>query len=156
MDLLCHDSRLMPHLHLSLQSGDNMILKRMKRRHLEKTIILLSTKKNWPEITFSADIIAGFPTETAEMFKNTISIIDECNIDWIHAFPYSSRIGTPASKMPQIPKEEIEKELRYLEKSTKVKKHLNKKLKYPEGLVERNAKGLQKITAKYHLFMVQK
>ena len=146
MDLLCHDSRLMPHLHLSLQSGDNMILKRMKRRHLREDSIKFCSalKKIRPEITFSADIIAGFPTETAEMFKNTISIIDECNIDWIHVFPYSSRIGTPASKMPQIPKEEIEKRAEILRKKSteRLKKHLNKKIgSIQKVLVERNAKG---------------
>ena len=146
MDLLCHDSRLMPHLHLSLQSGDNMILKRMKRRHLREDSIKFCSalKKIRPEITFSADIIAGFPTETTEMFKNTISIIDECNIDWIHVFPYSSRIGTPASKMPQIPKEEIEKRAEILRKKSteRLKKHLNKKIgSIQKVLVERNAKG---------------
>ena len=146
MDLLCHDSRLMPHLHLSLQSGDNMILKRMKRRHLrEDSIRFCSTlKKIRPEIIFSADIIAGFPTETTEMFKNTISIIDECKIDWIHVFPYSSRLGTPASKMPQIPKEEIEKRAEILRKisNARLKRHLKTKIgSIQKVLVEGNAKG---------------
>ena len=123
-----------------------MILKRMKRRHLREDSIKFCSalKKIRPEITFSADIIAGFPTETAEMFKNTVSIIDECKIDWIHVFPYSSRIGTPASKMPQIPKEEIEKRAEILRKKSteRLKKHLNKKIgSIQKVLVERNAKG---------------
>ncbi len=136
----------MPHLHLSLQSGDNMILKRMKRRHLrEDSIRFCSTlKKIRPEIIFSADIIAGFPTETTEMFKNTISIIDECKIDWIHVFPYSSRLGTPASKMPQIPKVEIEKRAEILRKisNARLKRHLKTKIgSIQKVLVEGNAKG---------------
>ena len=146
MDLFCQESRLMPHLHLSLQSGDNMILKRMKRRHSREDSIKFCSilKKTRPEITFSADIIAGFPTETEEMFKNTISIIEECKIDWIHVFPYSSRVGTPASKMPQIPKSEIDKRTFILRKisNRRLKKHLNTKVgSIQKVLVEGNAKG---------------
>ena len=146
MDLFCQESRLMPHLHLSLQSGDNMILKRMKRRHSREDSIKFCSilKETRPEITFSADIIAGFPTETKEMFKNTISIIEECKIDWIHVFPYSSRVGTPASKMPQIPKSEIDKRSSMLRKisNRRLKKHLNTKVgSIQKVLVEGNAKG---------------
>ena len=146
MDLFCQESRLMPHLHLSLQSGDNMILKRMKRRHSREDSIKFCSilKKTRPEITFSADIIAGFPTETEEMFKNTISIIEECKIDWIHVFPYSSRVGTPASKMPQIPKSEIDKRTFMLRKisNRRLKKHLTTKVgSIQKVLIEGNAKG---------------
>ena len=146
MDLFCQESRLMPHLHLSLQSGDNMILKRMKRRHSREDSIKFCSilKETRPEITFSADIIAGFPTETEEMFKNTISIIEECKIDWIHVFPYSSRVGTPASKMPQIPKSEIDKRSSMLRKisNRRLKNHLNTKVgSIQKVLVEGNAKG---------------
>ena len=146
MDLLCYETRLMPHLHLSLQSGDNMILKRMKRRHSrEDTIKFCSLlKKIRPRMTFSADIIAGFPTENEEMFQNTISIIEQCKIDWIHVFPYSSRTGTPASKMPQVPKMEIDKRASILRKisNERLNKHLKNKIgSIQKVLVEGNAKG---------------
>ena len=146
MDLLCYETRLMPHLHLSLQSGDNMILKRMKRRHSrEDTIKFCSLlKKIRPKMTFSADIIAGFPTENEEMFQNTISIIEQCKIDWIHVFPYSSRTGTPASKMPQVPKMEIDKRASILRKisNERLNKHLKNKIgSVQKVLVEGNAKG---------------
>ena len=146
MDLLCYETRLMPHLHLSLQSGDNMILKRMKRRHSrEDTIKFCSLlKKIRPRMTFSADIIAGFPTENEEMFQNTISIIEQCKIDWIHVFPYSSRTGTPASKMPQVPKTEIDKRASILRKisNERLNKHLKNKIgSIQKVLVEGNAKG---------------
>ena len=146
MDLLCYETRLMPHLHLSLQSGDNMILKRMKRRHSrEDTIKFCSLlKKIRPKMTFSADIIAGFPTENEEMFQNTISIIEQCKIDWIHVFPYSSRTGTPASKMPQVPKMEIDKRASILRKisNERLNEHLKNKIgSIQKVLVEGNAKG---------------
>ena len=146
MDLLCYETRLMPHLHLSLQSGDNMILKRMKRRHSrEDTIKFCSLlKKVRPKMTFSADIIAGFPTENEEMFQNTISIIKQCKIDWIHVFPYSSRIGTPASKMPQVPKTVIDKRASILREisNERLNKHLKNKIgSIQKVLVEGNAKG---------------
>ena len=146
MDLLCYETRLMPHLHLSLQSGDNMILKRMKRRHSrEDTIKFCSLlKKIRPKMTFSADIIAGFPTENEEMFQNTISIIKQCKIDWIHVFPYSSRTGTPASKMPQVSKTVIDKRASILRKisNERLNKHLKNKIGSIQNvLVEGNAKG---------------
>ena len=146
MDLLCYETRLMPHLHLSLQSGDNMILKRMKRRHSrEDTFKFCSIlKKIRPQMSFSADIIAGFPTENGEMFQNTISIIEQCKIDWIHVFPYSSRTGTPASKMPQVPKTEIDKRASILRKisNERLNKHLKNKIgSIQKVLVEGNAKG---------------
>jgi threonylcarbamoyladenosine tRNA methylthiotransferase MtaB len=99
------ESRLMPHLHVSLQSGDDMILKRMKRRHLRADAILFCQKvrRVRPEAVFGADLIAGFPTETEDMFKNTLDIIDECGLTYLHIFPYSPRPDTPASRMPQLP-----------------------------------------------------
>lgn len=104
--LIENEPRFMPYLHLSLQSGDNMILKRMKRRHNREQIIDFCNKARSlrPGITFGADIIAGFPTETDEMFSNTLSIIQEAGITWLHIFPYSEREGTPASRMPQVAK----------------------------------------------------
>ncbi|AMO71704.1 tRNA (N(6)-L-threonylcarbamoyladenosine(37)-C(2))-methylthiotransferase MtaB [Sphingorhabdus sp. M41] len=103
-DLLTGEARLMPHVHLSLQSGDNMILKRMKRRHNREQAIALveRLKSRRPEIAIGADIIAGFPTEDDIMFANSLSIIEQCDIVHGHIFPYSPKQGTPAAKMPQI------------------------------------------------------
>jgi threonylcarbamoyladenosine tRNA methylthiotransferase MtaB len=103
--LIAEEPRLMPHLHLSLQSGDDMILKRMKRRHLRADVIELCKKARAlrPEIVFGADIIAGFPTETEEMFSNTLEIVKECDLTFLHVFPYSERENTPAARMPQVP-----------------------------------------------------
>lgn len=102
--LIADEPRLMPHLHLSLQAGDNMILKRMKRRHLREDAIAFSmrAKALRPDVVLGADIIAGFPTETDDMFENSRRIIDECNLTYLHVFPYSSRPGTPAARMPQV------------------------------------------------------
>ncbi|MBA8877933.1 tRNA (N(6)-L-threonylcarbamoyladenosine(37)-C(2))-methylthiotransferase MtaB [Phyllobacterium myrsinacearum] len=104
MEALANESRLMPHLHLSLQSGDNMILKRMKRRHLRENSIEFceNVRKLRPDIVFGADIIAGFPTETDEMFENSIRIVEECGLTHLHVFPFSPREGTPAARMPQL------------------------------------------------------
>ena len=95
IDLIANNKRILPHIHLSLQSGDNLILKRMKRRHLREDAIYLcdQLKQKRPEISFGADLIVGFPTETEEMFQNTLDIIEECQLDWIHAFPFSPRPG---------------------------------------------------------------
>jgi threonylcarbamoyladenosine tRNA methylthiotransferase MtaB len=103
-DLLTGEVRLMPHIHLSLQSGDNMILKRMKRRHNREQAIALvqRLKAKRPEIAIGADIIAGFPTEDEAMFANSQSIIEQCDIVHGHIFPYSPKQGTPAAKMPQV------------------------------------------------------
>ena len=98
------EERLMPHLHLSLQHGDDMILKRMKRRHLRDDAIAFceEAKKVRPAMTFGADIIAGFPTETEAMFGNSLRLVEECDLTWLHVFPYSPRPGTPAARMPQV------------------------------------------------------
>ena len=100
------DPRLMPHLHLSLQSGDDLILKRMKRRHLRDDALAVVAKLRAirPNMVFGADIIAGFPTETDAMFENTLRFVGEAGITYIHAFPYSPRPGTPAARMPQVSK----------------------------------------------------
>lgn len=104
LDAVADDSRLMPHLHLSLQSGDDMILKRMKRRHSRRDAIAFcdQVRRLRPEIVFGADIIAGFPTETDEMFSRSLDLIEECGLTFLHVFPYSPRPGTPAAKMPQV------------------------------------------------------
>ena len=98
------EPRLMPHLHLSLQAGDDMILKRMKRRHLRDDAVAFCRRVRTlrPDIVFGADFIAGFPTETEEMFENTLRMVEDCGLTWLHVFPYSPRPGTPAAKMPQV------------------------------------------------------
>lgn len=103
--LLAEEPRLMPHLHVSLQAGDDMVLKRMKRRHLRDDIVVFCDKvrKLRPDVVFGADIIAGFPTETDVMFDNTLRLVDEVGLTYLHVFPYSARKGTPAAKMPQVP-----------------------------------------------------
>ncbi|TIU31333.1 MAG: radical SAM protein, partial [Mesorhizobium sp.] len=103
------EPRLMPHLHLSLQSGDDMILKRMKRRHLRDQSIRFceDVRKLRPGIVFGADIIAGFPTETDEMFENSEKIVEECGLTHLHVFPFSPREGTPAARMPQLRREVV-------------------------------------------------
>ncbi|MCV6591544.1 MAG: tRNA (N(6)-L-threonylcarbamoyladenosine(37)-C(2))-methylthiotransferase MtaB [Silicimonas sp.] len=104
MEAVATEKRLMPHLHLSLQAGDDMILKRMKRRHLRDDAIAFceEARRLRPELTFGADIIAGFPTETEAMFENSLKLVTDCNLTWLHVFPYSPRKGTPAAKMPQV------------------------------------------------------
>ena len=106
LDLIANEPRLMPHLHLSVQAGDDMILKRMKRRHNRADIINFAEKVRLlrPDVVFGADIIAGFPTETDEMFENTRALVAEAGLTYLHVFPYSEREGTPAAKMPQLPK----------------------------------------------------
>ena len=98
------EERLMPHLHLSLQAGDDMILKRMKRRHLRDDAIRFcdDVRRRRPDVVFGADIIAGFPTETDAMFENSIRLVEDCGLTFLHVFPYSVRPGTPAAKMPQV------------------------------------------------------
>lgn len=105
-DVITGEPRLMPHLHLSLQAGDDMILKRMKRRHsrADSVAFVNRVRAARPEIVFGADLIAGFPTETDEMFENTLALVDDCNLTYLHVFPYSEREGTPAALMPQVAK----------------------------------------------------
>ncbi|MCK1389723.1 tRNA (N(6)-L-threonylcarbamoyladenosine(37)-C(2))-methylthiotransferase MtaB [Bradyrhizobium sp. 1] len=104
LDAIADDARLMPHLHLSLQSGDDMILKRMKRRHSRGDAIAFcdQVRRLRPDIAFGADIIAGFPTETDEMFSRSLDLVEECGLTFLHVFPYSPRPGTPAARMPQV------------------------------------------------------
>src|SRR6185503_17510235 len=100
--LIGDEERLMPHLHLSLQAGDDLILKRMKRRHLRADAIALCdrVRRARPDVAFGADLIAGFPTETDAMFQNTLALVDDCGLAYLHVFPYSERPGTPAARMP--------------------------------------------------------
>lgn len=104
MEAIATEKRLMPHLHLSLQSGDDMILKRMKRRHLRDDSIRFceEVRRLRPDVVFGADIIAGFPTESEAMFANSLAIVEECGLTFLHVFPFSPRAGTPAARMPQV------------------------------------------------------
>lgn len=105
MIALGEEERLMPHLHLSLQAGDDLTLKRMKRRHLRADAIAFCERAREirPDVVFGADLIAGFPTETDDMFENSLNIVDECGLTYLHVFPFSARRGTPAARMPQVP-----------------------------------------------------
>jgi threonylcarbamoyladenosine tRNA methylthiotransferase MtaB len=104
LEVIAREERLMPHLHLSLQSGDDLILKRMRRRHSRQQAIefCATVRRLRPDVTFGADIIAGFPTETEEMFTRSLDLVEQCGLTFLHVFPYSSRPGTPASRMPQV------------------------------------------------------
>ncbi len=140
------NKRMMPHLHLSLQSGNNLILKRMKRRHSREQAIDLcrNLKAARPEVTFGADLIAGFPTESDKMFLDTIKLVDECDISWLHIFPYSGRPNTPASRMPQVNNHEISKRskaLRQLAQRKKVQHFAKLKEKTLSVLMESEFKG---------------
>ena len=103
-ELIVGEPRLMPHLHLSLQAGDDLILKRMKRRHSRRDAIdfCQRVRRDRSDVVFGADLIAGFPTEDAAMFANSLALIEDCDLTWLHVFPYSARQGTPAARMPQV------------------------------------------------------
>ena len=138
------DKRLMPHFHISLQSGNNMILKRMKRRHSREMAIafckkVLSIRK---DATFGADIIAGFPTETEEMFLDSLSLVDECQLTHLHVFPYSPRDKTPASRMPQVNKGIIKDRAKRLRNKgfEKLEKNLKSKIGKKELILIENNK----------------
>ena len=109
LDAIAEEERLMPHLHLSLQAGDDLTLKRMKRRHLRGQSIAFcqSVRALRPDMVFGADLIAGFPTETEEMFAQTLSIVDACDLTYLHVFPFSARPGTPAARMPQVDRQTV-------------------------------------------------
>jgi threonylcarbamoyladenosine tRNA methylthiotransferase MtaB len=132
MQAIATEPRLMPHLHLSLQHGDDLILKRMKRRHLRDDAIRFSedARKLRPEMTFGADIIAGFPTETDAHFENSLRLVEDCHLTWLHVFPYSARIGTPAAKMPAVNGKVIKERAARLREAgaAAVQTHLNAQL----------------------------
>ncbi|WP_455474136.1 tRNA (N(6)-L-threonylcarbamoyladenosine(37)-C(2))-methylthiotransferase MtaB [Bartonella sp. B30(2025)] len=129
IDLLAHEKRIMPHLHLSLQAGDNMILKRMKRRHLREHAIQFcqDLRAKRPTMVYGADLIAGFPTETEEMFQNSLALINDCHLTHLHVFPFSPREGTPAARMPQINRKIVKMRAERLRKAgdEAYKKHLS-------------------------------
>jgi threonylcarbamoyladenosine tRNA methylthiotransferase MtaB len=116
IDAFATDARLMPHLHLSLQAGDDMILKRMKRRHSRADAISFcaTMRRLRPDIVFGADIIAGFPTESDDMFSRSLDLVDECGLTHLHVFPFSPRPGTPAARMPQLRGDVIKERARQL------------------------------------------
>ncbi|WP_299737373.1 tRNA (N(6)-L-threonylcarbamoyladenosine(37)-C(2))-methylthiotransferase MtaB [uncultured Roseobacter sp.] len=132
MQAIATEPRLMPHLHLSLQHGDDMILKRMKRRHLRQDAILFAqeARRLRPEMTFGADIIAGFPTETEAMFQNSLALVEACDLTWLHVFPYSARPGTPAARMPAVDGKAIKARAARLRQTgaAQVQRHLEKQV----------------------------
>ena len=116
LDAFASEARLMPHLHLSLQAGDDLILKRMKRRHLRADAIAFceQVRRLRPDVVFGGDIIAGFPTETEEMFTRSLDLVDECGLTHLHVFPFSPRPGTPAARMPQVARDIVKERARRL------------------------------------------
>ncbi len=116
LDALANDERLMPHLHLSLQAGDDLILKRMKRRHLRADAIAFcdEVRRLRPDTVFGADLIAGFPTESEAMFQNSLDLVGECGLTHLHVFPFSPRPGTPAARMPQVVRDVVKERARRL------------------------------------------
>jgi threonylcarbamoyladenosine tRNA methylthiotransferase MtaB len=116
LDALAQDGRLMPHLHLSLQSGDDLILKRMKRRHSRDDAIefCATVRRLRPDVVFGADLIAGFPTETEDMLQRSLDLVEECGLTQLHVFPFSPRPGTPAERMPQLPRDIVKERARRL------------------------------------------
>jgi threonylcarbamoyladenosine tRNA methylthiotransferase MtaB len=109
MAAIADDERVMPHLHLSLQAGDDMILKRMKRRHsrAQSVAFCAEVRRLRPDVVFGADLIAGFPTETDAMFANSLALIEDCGLTYLHVFPFSPRKGTPAARMPQVARQVV-------------------------------------------------
>jgi threonylcarbamoyladenosine tRNA methylthiotransferase MtaB len=129
LDALADDGRLMPHLHLSLQSGDDLILKRMKRRHARADAIAFcdQVRRLRPDVVFGADIIAGFPTETEAMAQRSLDLVDECGLTHLHVFPFSARPGTPAARMPQVTRDVVKERARRLREcgANALRRHLD-------------------------------
>lgn len=146
LSLFANEERLAPYLHLSLQAGDDMVLKRMKRRHLRDDAIRLCAilRELRPDMAFGADLIAGFPTETEEMFENTLKLVDECGLSYLHVFPFSPREGTPAARMPQVDRDVVKDRAARLR--DKAQEALNRHLDARVGqdgavLMEKNGHG---------------
>jgi len=146
MDAIASESRLMPHLHLSMQAGDDLILKRMKRRHSRNDAIAFcrQVRSVRPDVAFGADLIAGFPTETEAMFSNTLDLVEQCDLAYLHVFPFSPRKGTPAARMPQVAKAEIKARAARLrcKGQDALKRHLDRQTgRVLAVLTERNGLG---------------
>jgi len=144
MQAIATEPRLMPHLHLSLQHGDDLILKRMKRRHLRDDAIAFckEARRLRPDMTFGADIIAGFPTETEAQFENSLKLVDDCGLTWLHVFPYSPRPGTPAARMPQVAGSAIKDRAKRLRAAgeAQVGKHLSQQIGQTHNILVENAR----------------
>src|SRR5271170_500323 len=146
LDAFAGDARLMPHLHLSLQSGDDLILKRMKRRHSRADAIAFceGLRRLRPDIVFGADIIAGFPTETETMSDNSLALVEDCGLTHLHVFPFSARPGTPAARMPQLPREVVkERAWRLRQRGAQaLRRHLDAEIgALRRVLIEQHAQG---------------
>jgi threonylcarbamoyladenosine tRNA methylthiotransferase MtaB len=132
LDAFAGEPRLMPHLHLSLQAGDDIILKRMKRRHLRGDAIAFceSVRRLRPDVVFGADIIAGFPTESDDMFSRSLDLIDECGLTHLHVFPFSPRLGTPAARMPHVARDIVKARARRLREKGEaaLRRHLDREI----------------------------
>jgi threonylcarbamoyladenosine tRNA methylthiotransferase MtaB len=132
LDAIADEPRLMPHLHLSLQSGDDLVLKRMKRRHSRAQAIALcrTLRQLRPDIVFGADLIAGFPTESADMFQRSLDLVDECGLVYLHVFPFSPRPGTPAARMPQVERAIVKERARRLRErgALALRRHLEREI----------------------------
>ncbi|RAK57423.1 tRNA (N(6)-L-threonylcarbamoyladenosine(37)-C(2))-methylthiotransferase MtaB [Phenylobacterium deserti] len=143
MRCLAEEPRLMPYLHLSLQAGDDMILKRMKRRHSRADALRLvrEVRAVRPDTAFGADLIAGFPTETEEMFANTLALVEEADLAFLHVFPFSPRPGTPAARMPQLPRQVVKERAARLRQAGEaaLQRHLDRQVgRTLSALVERD------------------
>jgi len=146
LDALANEPRLMPHLHLSLQAGDDLILKRMKRRHSRADAISFCelVRRLRPDVAFGADIIAGFPTEHDDMFARSLDLVDECGLTTLHVFPFSPRPGTPAARMPQLARDIVKERARLLREKGEaaLRRHLENEIGARRSvLAESNAVG---------------
>ncbi|MGA7312300.1 MAG: radical SAM protein, partial [Pseudolabrys sp.] len=132
LDALANELRLMPHLHLSLQAGDDLVLKRMKRRHSRRDAIAFCerVRRLRPDVAFGADIIAGFPTESEDMFSRSLDLIDECGLTQLHVFPFSARPGTPAARMPPLERSIVKERARRLREKGQIalRAHLEREI----------------------------
>jgi threonylcarbamoyladenosine tRNA methylthiotransferase MtaB len=155
--LFGEEERLMPHLHLSMQAGADLILKRMKRRHLQKDIysVVERVRAMRPDVVFGADIIAGFPTETEALFAESLKVVEDCDLTWLHVFPYSERPGTPAARMPQVAKAERKERAQRLRAlgEAQVARFLESRLgKSAQVLIEKEGMGRSEHFAPVTLF----
>jgi threonylcarbamoyladenosine tRNA methylthiotransferase MtaB len=146
LDAIATEPRLMPHLHLSLQAGDDMILKRMKRRHRRADAVAFceQVRRLRPDVAFGADLIAGFPTETEAMFAGSLDLVDECDLAYLHVFPFSPRKGTPAARMPQVTRREVKERAARLRAkgAASLARHLERQRgRVVDVLAERNGVG---------------
>lgn len=146
MHTIASEPRLMPHLHLSLQAGDDLILKRMKRRHLRGDAIAFcrEVRRLRPDVAFGADLIAGFPTETEAMFANTLDLVEACDLAYLHVFPFSPRTGTPAARMPQVARTQVKERAARLRSTgaRALERHLDRQTgRTLDVLTERNGIG---------------